>query len=65
MPYPLDMVLTAPSTEEQLIGNVAALEQGPLDPDEKEWLSRIGKHVHALNPNTNWDFLFSKLGPGK
>jgi aryl-alcohol dehydrogenase-like predicted oxidoreductase len=60
----VDMVLTAPSTEDQLIGNVKALDHGPLDPDELEWLSRIGKHVHALNPNTNWDFLFSKRGPG-
>jgi len=61
----VDMVLTAPATEEQLIANVAALEQGPLDADEMNWLSRIGKHVHGLNPNTNWDFLFSGRGPGK
>ena len=61
----VDMVLTAPATEEQLIANVAALEQGPLDVDEMNWLSRIGKHVHGRNPNTNWDFLFSGRGPGK
>ena len=59
----VDMVLTAPKTEAQLVANVAALEHGPLDADEIEWLSRIGKHVHELNPNSNWDFLFEHRGP--
>jgi hypothetical protein len=59
------MVLTAPATEAQLVANVKALEQGPLDADEMAWLSRVGKHVHGLNPSTNWDFLFSSRGPGK
>jgi aryl-alcohol dehydrogenase-like predicted oxidoreductase len=61
----VDMVLTAPATEAQLVANVKALEQGPLDADEMAWLSRVGKHVHGLNPSTNWDFLFSSRGPGK
>ncbi len=61
----VDMVLTAPSTQAQLVANVAALDAGPLDPEEMEWLARVGKHVHTLNPNTNWDFLFAGLGPGK
>jgi len=57
----VDMVLTAPKTLEQLKGNLKALEQGPLSADEAEWLARIGSHVHVLNPNTNWDFLFQGL----
>jgi aryl-alcohol dehydrogenase-like predicted oxidoreductase len=61
----VDMVLTAPATEAQLVANVKALEQGPLDADEMAWLSRVGKHVHGLNPSTNWDFLFANRGPGK
>lgn len=54
----VDMVLMAPSTKEQLADNLRALEQGPLDEYERAWLSRIGKHVHASNPSSNWDFLF-------
>ncbi|MFT5695815.1 MAG: putative aldo/keto reductase-like oxidoreductase [Myxococcota bacterium] len=61
----VDMVLTAPSTEAQLVANIEALDRGPLDADEMQWLSRVGKHVHGLNPNTNWDFLFSSRGPSK
>jgi aryl-alcohol dehydrogenase-like predicted oxidoreductase len=53
----VDMVLTAPQNREQLECNLEALEQGPLSEDECEWLTRIGKHVHAKSPNTNWDFL--------
>jgi len=54
----VDMVLTAPATQAQLEGNLKALEQGPLSPEEADWLARIGEHVHVLNPNTTWDFLF-------
>ncbi len=58
----VDMVLTAPSTKAQLEANVTALEQGPLSAEEAAWLTRIGKHVHARNPNTEWDFLFKQRG---
>ena len=61
----VDMVLTAPSTQQQLEANLKALEQGPLSPDEAEWLARIGKHVHVLNPNTTWDFLKQGRPPRK
>jgi len=54
----VDMVLTAPETQAQLEGNLKSLEQGALRPDEAEWLARVGEHVHVLNPNTTWDFLF-------
>ena len=61
----VDMVLTAASTRAQLEANLAALEQGPLSPDEAAWLQRIGRHVHARNPSTEWDFLFKQRGAGR
>jgi predicted aldo/keto reductase-like oxidoreductase len=61
----VDMVLTAPNTRAQLEDNVKALDQGPLSPEESAWLERIGKHVHARNPSTEWDFLFKQRGAGK
>jgi aryl-alcohol dehydrogenase-like predicted oxidoreductase len=59
----IEMVLTAPETIEQLQQNVKALEMGPVSEEERAWLERIGDHVHALNPSTNFDFLFQKRGP--
>lgn len=61
----VDMVLTAPQDQAQLASNLEALSQGPLDPDERAWLARIGKHVHELTPHGNWDFLRQKLGPAR
>jgi aryl-alcohol dehydrogenase-like predicted oxidoreductase len=59
----IDMVLTAPETIEQLEENVRALEMGPVSEEESAWLEKIGDHVHARNPSTNFDFLFQRLGP--
>jgi aryl-alcohol dehydrogenase-like predicted oxidoreductase len=59
----IDMVLTAPATMEQLEENVKTLELGPISEGERAWLEKIGDHVHALNPSTNFDFLFQSLGP--
>ncbi len=61
----VDMVLTAPQTQQQLEENVKALEQGALNADELAWLERVGKHVHELDPNTTWDFLRQARGPRK
>ncbi len=61
----VDMVLTAPQTQQQLEANVKALEQGALSADESDWLARVGQHVHALDPNTTWDFLRQARGPRK
>jgi aryl-alcohol dehydrogenase-like predicted oxidoreductase len=58
----IDMVLTAPETAEQLEENVRTLEMGPVSEEEKAWLERIGDHVHALSPSTNFDFLFPGRG---
>lgn len=61
----IQMVLTAPETLEQLKSNLVALHSGPVTAEEREWLERIGDHVHALNPSTNFDFLFEWRGPKK
>lgn len=59
----VDMVLTAPKNRQQLECNLTTLEQGPLDAEERAWLQRIGKFVHGLSPQSNWDFLLQKLRP--
>jgi aryl-alcohol dehydrogenase-like predicted oxidoreductase len=61
----VQMVLTAPETIEQLQENVKTLEMGPLSEEERSWLERIGDHVHARNPSSNFDFLFQTLGPSR
>jgi predicted aldo/keto reductase-like oxidoreductase len=58
----IQMVLTAPETFDQLKENVKTLEAGPVTDEERQWLERIGDHVHPLNPNTNFDFLFPGRG---
>jgi predicted aldo/keto reductase-like oxidoreductase len=58
----IQMVLTAPETFEQLRENLKTLEAGPVTDEERLWLERIGDHVHALNPNTNFDFLVPGRG---
>ena len=59
----IHMVLTAPETFEQLQENLAALTSGPVSEQERQWLERIGDHVHTLNPSTNFDFLSQTSGP--
>jgi hypothetical protein len=44
---------------------VKTLEMGPLSEEERTWLEKIGDHVHALNPSTNFDFVFQALGPSR
>jgi aryl-alcohol dehydrogenase-like predicted oxidoreductase len=61
----IEMVLTAPETIEQLEENVKTLEMGPLSEEERNWLERVGDHVHALNPSSNFDFVFQGLGPSR
>ena len=58
----IQMVLTAPETFEQLRENLKTLEAGPVTDEERQWLERIGEHVHPLSPNTNFDFLFPGRG---
>jgi hypothetical protein len=35
----------------------------PVSAQEKEWLETIGRHVRALSPSTNFDFIFQAFGP--
>jgi predicted aldo/keto reductase-like oxidoreductase len=59
----VQMVLTAPSTREQLEENLKTLERGPVSHEERRWLERVGDHVHAMSPSTTFDFLFQAGGP--
>lgn len=59
----IDMVLTAPQTMEQLEENLRTLEMGPVSPEERAWLERIGDHVHERSPSSRFDFLFQGRGP--
>lgn len=43
----VDVALTGPRTAEQLRENLAALERGPLTPDEDAWMRAIGRAVHG------------------
>ncbi len=58
----IDMVLTAPRTLDQMRENLKTLESSPISDEERRWLERVGDHMHALNPSTNFDFLF-QLAP--
>lgn len=58
----IQMVLTAPETFEQLKQNLEALKSGPVTDEERQWLERIGDHVHPLSPNTTFDFLVPGRG---
>ncbi|MGW8323940.1 MAG: hypothetical protein ACWGSD_20560, partial [Thermodesulfobacteriota bacterium] len=59
----IDMVLSAPATLEQMQQNLKTLECGPVSEEERVWLEKVGDHVHALNPSTNFDFLFQRRAP--
>ena len=61
----IEMVLTAPETIEQLQENVKTLDMGPLSEGERNWLEGIGDHVRALNPSSNFDFVFQARGPSR
>jgi aryl-alcohol dehydrogenase-like predicted oxidoreductase len=41
------VVLTGPQNREQLIRNLAAMKQGPLKPDELNWIRQYGKLIKA------------------
>ena len=43
----VDVVLSGPGSTAQLEENLAALERGPLSPEEQEWMRRFGKAVHG------------------
>jgi len=43
----VDMALMGPSSRAQMEENLAALEKGPLSPDEEKWMREFGKAVHG------------------
>ncbi len=43
----VDVVLSGPKTEAELVENLEAVEKGPLSADELEWMRRFGKIVHG------------------
>jgi len=43
----VDVVLSGPKNEAELLENLAAVEQGPLTPDELAWVRRFGSAVHG------------------
>lgn len=43
----VDLVLTGPKNEKELEENLAALDRGPLTPDEDAWMRDFGRHVHG------------------
>lgn len=42
----VDVALTAPSNERQLLENLREVERGPLPEDEMAYLRRFGAYVH-------------------
>jgi aryl-alcohol dehydrogenase-like predicted oxidoreductase len=43
----VDVALTGPRTVAQLRENLAAVERGPLSPEEDAWMRAVGKSVHG------------------
>jgi aryl-alcohol dehydrogenase-like predicted oxidoreductase len=43
----VDVVLTGPASSAQLDENLAALERGPLTPEEDTWMRDLGRVVHG------------------
>jgi aryl-alcohol dehydrogenase-like predicted oxidoreductase len=43
----VDVVLTGPASEAQLVENLSALEAGPLSAEEEAWMRRFGRAVHG------------------
>ena len=46
-PEAVDMVICGPGSAAQMEEAISALEKGPLDPDEKDRIERIGKHLYG------------------
>jgi aryl-alcohol dehydrogenase-like predicted oxidoreductase len=48
----VSMCLTGPKNSAQLDGALAALDGGPMDPDEMAWIQRVGDSVHGVSQKT-------------
>jgi aryl-alcohol dehydrogenase-like predicted oxidoreductase len=43
----VDLALTGPASRAQMEENLAAVERGPLSPDEEKWMREFGRVVHG------------------
>lgn len=43
----VDVCLAGPNDAEQMKQALAALDAGPMDPDERAWMARVGDHLYA------------------
>lgn len=43
----VDLVLCGPANEEQMMEAISALDRGPLDPEERQRIERIGDYVYG------------------
>jgi len=43
----VDVVLCGPASQRELEENLAALDRGPLQPDEEKWMRDFGRAVHG------------------
>jgi aryl-alcohol dehydrogenase-like predicted oxidoreductase len=48
----VDMVLCGPANTEHVREACTALTKGPLDPEELDWMRRVGDHVYQRSPVT-------------
>ncbi|MBI4907704.1 MAG: aldo/keto reductase [Acidobacteria bacterium] len=46
----VDTVLTSPRSEAELVTTIRAIEQGPLDDEELQWIRRTGDEIRAASP---------------
>jgi aryl-alcohol dehydrogenase-like predicted oxidoreductase len=43
----VDVCMTGPSSEQQVTDSLAALDSGPMPPDEVDWMRRVGASVRG------------------
>jgi predicted aldo/keto reductase-like oxidoreductase len=46
----VDVCMTGPKDMDQMKEALAALQRGPMSPEEMEWMKKVGDHVHRQNP---------------
>jgi aryl-alcohol dehydrogenase-like predicted oxidoreductase len=42
----VDVCMTGPATAAEMADALTALERGPMSPDELDWMTRMGEHIH-------------------
>jgi len=49
----VDVCMTGPKDMAQMKEALAAIDRGPMAPEEMEWMIKVGDHVHKKNPWIN------------